>query len=399
MAFLSIDTLEAENQNILARFDFNVPLKNEKITDATRIDLALPTIKALLAKNPKRLILMSHLGRPNSGKNSKYSLEPIASYLAEALEQDVLLTESPSDSDLQAFLKIHRSQIVLLENLRFDKGEEACSLDFCEKLAALGDVFVNDAFGTAHRKHASTYGLVAFFPRKSYAGYLLLKEVEALTIILEKAQKPFNAILGGAKVSDKIKTIEKLLPLVQNLCIGGAMAYPFLAAKGVQIGKSLCGDEDIELAKRTLQNDTYKKIKLPIDHIISDSPNGDAKTTNDETIPNDKMGLDIGPKTVAHYRELLSDSKTLFWNGPMGMFEKENFSNGTMEMAKVMAECPGYTVIGGGDSVSAIKKSGLDDKIKHVSTGGGASLEMIEKGSLPGVTALKFGLTKEDLRA
>lgn len=382
----------SQGQRVLARFDFNVPLKDGTIADTSRVDLAIPTIKAILALGPEKLILMSHLGRPKGEPNQRYSLEPVATYLAEVLGEEVTLTESPTDRGIKQLLKLQTNNIILLENTRFDPREEAGDLEFARQLAEYGDVFVMDAFGAAHRKHASTYHLVGQFPKKSFAGLLLQQEVKALEKLVESPEHPFVALIGGAKVSDKIKIIEKLLSSVDHLLIGGAMAYPFLKAQGHEIGKSLCSDEDVALAKRILSSKGKTKLVFPADHLTSTSPESTPQQQHSLSIPGDEMGLDIGEKTIGEYQRLLSTAKTVLWNGPMGFFENPDFAKGTLSMATCLANLDAFTVIGGGDSVSAVKQSGLSDQMSHISTGGGASLEFIEKGTLPGIQALKFGL-------
>ncbi|PIP96767.1 MAG: phosphoglycerate kinase [Bdellovibrio sp. CG12_big_fil_rev_8_21_14_0_65_39_13] len=396
MALKYVDELELNDKKVIARFDFNVPLdKNDptRITDTTRIDEALGTIEYILLNGASKLILMSHLGRPDGKPNPKYSLEPVAKYLAEKLKQDVVLTESCTDAGIKTLLSLPETKIVLLQNLRFHAEEEANDPDFCRKLASYADIYINDAFGTAHRKHASTYGINAFFKNRNAGGFLLKREIKALEKVVENPAKPFVAIVGGAKVSDKIKIIERLLTNVNHLLIGGAMAYPFLKAKGITVGKSLCADEDVALAKKILSHSSKTKVVLPIDHIVSSEFGGAPEVLNEENIPADKMGLDIGPKTLELYRSKLHGAKTVLWNGPMGLFENADFAKGTMGIAHTLAELPGaFTLVGGGDSVSAVNKSGVAEKMSHVSTGGGASLEFIEDGTLPGIQALKFGV-------
>lgn len=395
MAIQYIVDSDLKGKNVVARFDFNVPLdkKTGAINDTTRIDSALDTINIILAKEPKKLILMSHLGRPDGEVKKEYSLEPVAKYLAEKLNEDVLLTESALDRSIKTFLTLKENRIILLENLRFHKEEEQCDSEFAKTLASYGDVFVHDAFGTAHRKHASTYEIIRSFPKRAYAGELLRKEVEALNKVVEKPKTPFIGIVGGAKVSDKIKILESLLPNVSKLLIGGAMAYPFLKAQGQEVGNSLCSDEDVELAKKLLSKAAASKIVLPVDHLIADNPDATAETTTSVDIPEGKMALDIGPKTIQRYGEVLNSAQTVLWNGPMGFFEKEAFSKGTFSIANKLAELKNaFTLVGGGDSVSAVNKSGKSDAISHISTGGGASLEYIENGTLPGIKALRFGI-------
>lgn len=395
MAIKYVDQMELEGKRVIARFDFNVPLDKDsgKITDTTRIDRALPTIKYILEHKPKNLILMSHLGRPKGEAKPEFSLEPVATYLADKLGEDVILTESCTDRGIKPLLDLPQTRVVLLQNLRFHAEETNNDPEFARKLASYGDVYVNDAFGTAHRKHASTYGIIAYFKDQACGGFLMKSEIEALSKVVESPKSPFTAIVGGAKVSDKIKIIDALLANVDHLLIGGAMAYPFLKAKGFEVGKSLCGDEDVKLAKGILGQPISRKIVLPVDHTIAANPDSAPSTTEDENIPADQMGLDIGPKTIALFNEKLNSSKTVLWNGPMGFFEKESFAKGSLAMAQTMSQLKdAFTLVGGGDSVSAVTQSGLADKMSHVSTGGGASLEFIENGTLPGVQALKFGL-------
>ncbi len=389
MASFDLHNANLKDKKVIIRVDFNVPLDEEgNISDTTRVDQALPTLKLILEKNPKKLVIMSHLGRPKGETNQKYSLEPVAKYLAETLSEDVTLTESCLDSGIKTMLGLSTNKIILLQNLRFHKEEESNDPDFSRSLASYGDIYVNDAFGTAHRKHASTYGIVSHFKNRSYFGLLMDKEIKALSKIIDAPKKPFVAIMGGAKVSDKIKIIERLLPVVDKLLIGGAMAYPFLKSKGEEIGKSLCSDEDVKLAKTLLIDKLSNKIMIPSDHIVAKDPESTA--SNVTRIPQDQMALDIGPKTREAFENEISKASTILWNGPMGLFEKEAFSEGTLHVAEALSESNAYTLVGGGDSVSALKKSGLSDKVSHVSTGGGASLKFLEEGSLVGISAIKF---------
>lgn len=394
MAIQYIDGFDFSGKKVIARFDFNVPLdKDGKITDTTRIDSALATINRILEGGASKLIMMSHLGRPKGAPEKKYSLEPVATYLADKLNTEVLLTESCLDRGIKTLLTLAESKIILLENLRFHKEEEANDHEFAKRLASYADVYVNDAFGTAHRKHASTYEINSFFKGKALAGLLLQKEIASLDKVLNSPAKPFVAVVGGAKVADKIKIIEELLRSVDSLLIGGAMAYPFLKAKGIEVGKSLCGDDDVKLAKAILNSQAARKIRLPIDHVIAANPDSDSTVTKDEIIPSDMMGLDIGPATLDAYGSVLAGAATVLWNGPMGLFEKAAFNKGTFGVAKAIANSKAFSVVGGGDSVAAVNEAGLSDKMSHVSTGGGASLEYIENGgSLPGIQALKFGI-------
>ena len=387
----------AKDKKVLVRFDFNVPMdKNDpsRIADTTRIDEAIPTIKAILEAGAKKVVLMSHFGRPKGKIDLQYSLEPVATYLAEALEMEVTLTETALDRGIKTLLGLNESKIVLLQNLRFHPEEEANDRDFARTLSTYGDVFVFDAFGAAHRKHASTYEINAFFKNKAYGGLLLQREIEALDRVTNNPVKPFIAVVGGAKVSDKIKIIEALLISVDKLLIGGAMAYPFLKAKGHTVGKSLCSDEDVVLAKRILGMPSKNKIVLPSDHLCSLTFGGAPIDVGQTNIEEEQIGLDIGPSTLVNYNDHLANAKTVIWNGPMGLFENPAFSKGTFGIAKTLASLEGkaFTLIGGGDSVNAIHQSGLASKISHISTGGGASLEYIENGTLPGIQALKFGI-------
>jgi len=396
MALKFVDEIDLKGKRVIARFDFNVPLSKDgtkQITDTNRIDSALPTIKHILDNGATKLIIMSHLGRPDGERNMKYSLEPVAKYLAAKLEQDVLLTESCTDAGIKTMLSIDKNKIILLENLRFHAEEEDNNRDFAKTLASYADIYVNDAFGTAHRKHASTYEMNAFFKGKAVGGFLLKKEIAALNNVVESPKHPFVAIVGGAKVADKIKIIERLLTNVDKMIIGGAMAYPFLKAQGHTVGSSLCSETDVDLARKILASNSGHKIFLPVDHIISTGTEGQPESINGVDIPEAKMGLDIGTRTLENYKSILSTAKTVLWNGPMGYFENKAFAKGTFEVAKLLATLNGaFTLVGGGDSVSAVTKAGVSDKLSHVSTGGGASLEYIEQGSLPGIQALKFGI-------
>jgi phosphoglycerate kinase len=395
MQLKSLQDADLKGKKVVARFDFNVPLTKTEprtITDPSRIDLAIPTIRMILEKGASKVVMISHLGRPDGQPNPKYSLEPVAQYLAQKLGTEVILSESPVDNGVKNLLQLPETKLVLLENIRFHPGEEKNDMELAEKLAQYGDIFVNDAFGAAHRKHSSTYAINAFFKGRSYAGLLMKKEIESLSALLEKPAKPFLAVIGGAKVSDKIKTIEKMLILVDKLLIGGAMAYPFLKARGIETGKSLCSEEDVTLAKQLLAADKGGKIQLPKDHVTSSEFGGTPMACPGTSIPLDQMGLDIGPLTINSYADHLKTAKTIFWNGPMGLFENKDFAKGTMSIAHTIAESKAFSVVGGGDSVAAVHESGEADKFSHVSTGGGASLEYIEKGELPGVQALKMGV-------
>ncbi len=395
MQLKSIQDADLKGKKVVARFDFNVPLSKTEpvtITDTSRIDEAIPTIRLMLEKGASKIVMISHLGRPDGKVDPKYSLEPVAEYLAQKLGMDVILSESAIDNGIKNLLQLPETKLVLLENIRYLPGEEKNDPELSEKLASYGDVYVNDAFGAAHRKHASTYGINAFFKNRAYAGLLMKKEIDSLSALLDKPAKPFVAIIGGAKVSDKIKTIQKMLVLVDTLLIGGAMAYPFLKAKGITVGKSLCSDEDVALAKDLLQQDRGGKIQLPKDHVTSLAFGGQPLPCQGSNIPADQMGLDIGPLTIKSYSDFIKTAKTIFWNGPMGLFENKDFAKGTMSIADTISETKAFSVVGGGDSVAAVNASGKADKFSHVSTGGGASLEFIERGELPGVQALILGV-------
>jgi phosphoglycerate kinase len=393
MALKCVNEIDLTGKRVLARFDFNVPLKDGKITDTSRIDLALPTIQHILDSGAIKLTLMSHHGRPKGQRDMQYSLEPVANYLAEKLEEEVILSDSAIDNGVKELLTLKATKIVLLENLRFHPEEEANDLDFAKSLSEYGDIYINDAFGAAHRKHASVHAINNYYPGKAYAGFLLKQEIESLEKILHQPKKPFVAVVGGAKVSDKIKTIEKLLVSVDSLIIGGAMAYPFLKAKGQKIGNSLCSDEDVKLAASIIKADRGNKLVLPMDHIVSTEFGGSPQECAIPSIGEGLMGLDIGPNTIVRYSDVLKRAKTVLWNGPMGAFENPAYAKGTYGLCETISGLDdAFTLVGGGDSVSAVNKSGYAEKFSHVSTGGGASLEYIEKGELPGVQALKFGV-------
>ncbi|MFT3915926.1 MAG: phosphoglycerate kinase [Anaeromyxobacteraceae bacterium] len=395
MALRTLDALDLGGKRVFIRVDFNVPLDAAgKVTDDARIRAALPTIQLALQKKAK-VILASHLGRPK-GKpedKEKFTLEPAAERLSELLSEDVILADDCVGDGVKKLVKdLRDGQVLLLENLRFHKEEEANDEAFARELASLADVWVNDAFGTAHRAHASTAGMAAFVKEKA-AGFLIQKEVEYLGKALGNPARPFVAIVGGAKVSDKIKVLDNLLAKADAVCIGGAMAYTFLAAQGVKVGKSLVEQDKLELARQILERAAARKVDLllPVDHVCGAEPKETAErvVVNDRPIPDGLMGLDIGPKTLDAYRQRILAAKTVFWNGPMGLFEQKPWAEGTFGVAKAMAESPAVTVVGGGDSAAAVEEAGLVAKMKHVSTGGGASLEFIEGKVLPGIQVLE----------
>ncbi|QQS37583.1 MAG: phosphoglycerate kinase [Ignavibacteriales bacterium] len=392
---LSIDKVELKNKRVLVRVDFNVPLdENLNITDDIRITSSLPTIRKIISEGGKT-ILMSHLGRPKGKVNPKYSLNPAAVRLGELLGQSVILAPDCIGDEVSKIVDAMKpGDVVLLENLRYHEEEEKNDTEFAKKLASLGDVYINDAFGSAHRAHASTEGVTKYI-KVCAAGYLMQKELEYLGSAVTEPARPYCAILGGAKISGKIDVIMNLLNKVDTLIIGGGMAFTFFKAQGKEIGKSLLEEEKLDLAKELLEKVKGTKLKflLPVDVVVAeefknDSPSMTVKTEN---IPSAKMGLDIGPESVKLFREELMKAKTVVWNGPMGVFEMDNFAKGTFEIANTLAEATTkgvVTIIGGGDSAAAISKAGLDDKVSHVSTGGGASLEFLEGKVLPGVDAL-----------
>ncbi|MBY0313910.1 MAG: phosphoglycerate kinase [Bdellovibrionales bacterium] len=388
------DIPDLKNKNVFLRLDLNVPLKNGEIVDDTRIREALPTVQFLIEQGA-RIVIGSHLGRPKGDgeeDRKKFSLEPVAEDLAQKLNREVVLMESPDSDAPRGLLAEGRfDKIILLENLRFHPGEEKNSNELAQKWAKYSDIYVNDAFGSCHRAHASIDALPKVMPQK-YAGFLIEKELNALSKIRNAPEEPFVVILGGSKVSDKIVVIEKFLDSAQSILVGGAMAYTFLQAMGVSVGKSLVEKDKVALAKELIVRFEArdKKFILPIDHIatraLTDSDGAIATTS--ENIPADMMGVDIGPKTRKLFAEHISQAKTVFWNGPMGVYETKPFDQGSFAIAEAMAKAEGYTVVGGGDSAAAAMDSGFADKMDHISTGGGASLEYIEGKTLPGIKVL-----------
>lgn len=393
----TIDQCDFNGKKALIRVDFNVPLdKDFSITDDKRMRAALPTITKIL-NDGGSVILMSHLGRPKGGPENKFSLKHILGDLSRMLDLEVQFADDCIGAEATEKAKnLEPGQVLLLENLRFYKEEEAGDKEFAGKLAKLGDVYVNDAFGTAHRAHASTSIIAEFFPSEKYFGYLMAEELKNAEKINHHAEKPFTAIMGGAKVSDKILLIESLLDKVDNLIIGGGMAYTFAKAQGGEIGTSLLEADRMELCLELLEKAKAKGVNiiLPVDTVIADKFDNDAqkKDVDSGQIPADWMGLDIGPKSVALFAEVIKNSKTLLWNGPMGVFEMANFEQGTRAVAEAVVaatkENGAFSLIGGGDSAAAIAKFGLEDEVSYVSTGGGALLEYMEGKELPGVKAI-----------
>jgi len=386
-----IQDVDVKGKRVLMRVDFNVPMNDKgEITDDTRIKAALPSIQYLLEHGAK-LILMSHLGRPDGKVVESMRMNPVAKRLSELLNKPVAKVDDCVGPEVEAAAaKLQEGEVLLLENVRFHAEEEANDQEFAKKLASLGDIYVNDAFGTAHRAHASTEGVARYLP--AVAGFLMEKELRFLGSAVNNPKRPFVAILGGAKVKDKIKVIESLLNKVDTLIIGGGMAYTFLKAKGLEVGNSLLDAERLDFCRKVMEQAEAKGVKLllPVDVVVAKNYAADAehKVVPVDQIPADWEGLDIGPKTVALFAEAVKSAATVVWNGPMGVFEWEAFANGTKQVAQALADSGAITIIGGGDSASAVEQFGLADKMTHVSTGGGASLEFLEGKELPGVAAL-----------
>jgi len=389
---LSVTDLDVRGKRVLVRVDFNVPLdENGNITDDTRIKAALPTIKYLM-DNGAKTILMSHLGRPKGNVVPELSLAPAATRLGELLGKDVPLAPDCVGDNVNAMVgRMEPGDVLMLENTRFHVGEEKNDPEFARQLAQLGDMYVNDAFGTCHRAHASTEGVARLLPQAA-AGFLVQKELEAFGKALTDPDRPFVAVLGGAKISDKIPVVENLLDKVDTLIIGGGMAYTFLKAKGCEVGRSLLDEEKVDLTAELMKRAEQAGVELllPTDTLIADRDAPDAETAivPAAQIPADKMGMDIGPETAKTFGDVIRRARTVIWNGPMGRFEYDIFAEGTHKVAKAMADCNGTTIVGGGDSIAALEKMGLADKMTHISTGGGASLELLEGKELPGVSVL-----------
>ena len=386
----SIGDLDLSGKRVFMRVDFNVPIEDGRITDDNRIRASLPSIKYVMDKGG-RLILASHLGRPKGKPEPKYSLKPAAIRLSELLGKPVQFAPDCIGSEVQKMAsELPQGGVLLLENLRFHAEEEKNDPAFARQLASLCDVYVNDAFGTAHRAHASTAGITSCVPVAA-AGVLMQKELEALTHALTKAEKPYVAIVGGAKISDKIELIENFLNIATTILVGGAMAYTFLRAKGIETGKSLVETDKIDLAKELLAKASQKQvsIELPVDHVVAPGMDStDSQVTPVAKTPPDCMGLDIGPDTVRSYSDIIRRAKTIVWNGPMGVFEKPRFAEGTFAIARAVADSNAFSIVGGGDSAAAVAQAGVESKITHISTGGGAALEFLSGRKLPGVEVL-----------
>ena len=392
MVLNTIRDADLTGKRVLIRVDFNVPLKEGVVKDDTRIRAALPTIEYILSQKGASLVVMSHFGRPKGKKNPEFSMAPIGKRFAELLGKPVKVAPDVIGPEVEKEVKaLKAGEVLLLENVRFYPDEEANSPDYAKALASYGDVYVNDAFGTAHRAHASTEGVAHFLP--SYAGFLIEKEVKFMAPLLENPEHPFVAIIGGAKVSSKIGVLQSLLRTCDTMVIGGGMAYTFLTVQGHKVGKSLVESDYLDTAFDFLKAAAEKKVNviLPVDHIAAEAfeENAAPVAVDGIDIPDNLMGMDVGPKTIALIKDAVSKAKSVVWNGPLGVFEFDSFAKGTLDIAKAVADCKGTTVVGGGDSVAAVNKFGLADKLSHVSTGGGASLEFLQGLPLPGIVALQ----------
>ena len=388
----TVRDFELSGKTVFLRLDLNVPLDGTRITDETRITASLPTINYCLEKGAK-LIIASHLGRPKSAADKKYSLEPVAKRLTELLQKEVVLMEEPSSEGVKHILYGNmKNEIIMLENLRFDDGEVENKTELANQWASYTDIYINDAFGACHRAHASIHAFPEMMPKKGI-GFLIEKEIKMLDSLTDNPKKPYIAILGGAKISDKIEVIEKLIDIVDGFVIGGAMAYTFLKAKNIPVGKSLVEADKIKYAKEMMDRVEArdKTMLLPVDHIVSTEFGNtvNRKLVTTAAIEESYMGLDIGPQTVKNFSALLSGANTIFWNGPMGVFENEAFSEGTFAIAKAVAESKGVKIVGGGDSAAAAEASGFAGQMTHISTGGGASLEYLQGKKLPGLEVLR----------
>ncbi|MGH7845031.1 MAG: phosphoglycerate kinase [Candidatus Binatia bacterium] len=385
----TLQQLDLKAKRIFLRVDYNVPIHGGKVGEPHRIDSTLPTLNFILP-HAKTVLIASHLGRPDGKRDPKHSLAPVREYLLGKLSQPVVLAPDCVGAEVDRLIAQPGTKIILLENLRFHKEEEANDAVFSQALASLADVYINDAFGAAHRAHASVSGMVRFFSSRG-VGFLMQKEIEYLGQLLAAPPRPFWALLGGAKVSDKIGVIENLLPKLDGVLIGGGMAYTFLRARNVAVGKSLVEEEHLSVARDIMAQAEKKGVRLflPSDHIVAKEIKEPDKPATVDEIPADLMGLDIGPKTAAHYARELSQAKSVLWNGPMGVFEDERFFHGTQTLASALAQSGAVTIVAGGDTVAAVRQAGIESKITHLSTGGGATLEFLEGKKLPGIAALE----------
>ncbi|WP_025323471.1 phosphoglycerate kinase [Deferrisoma camini] len=393
MEIRSVEEIQVEGKRVFVRADLNVPLKDGRITDDTRIRAALPTLRYLL-DGGAAVVLASHLGRPKGRPDPAFSLAPVAERLGELLGLSVFLAPDVVGPKVEPLARdLEPGEVLVLENVRFHPGETKNDPELARQLAALADAYVNDAFGTCHRAHASTAGMASLFPPdRRAAGLLLLKEIRAFERVLDRPDHPYVAVLGGAKVSDKIGVIRNLLPRVDRILVGGAMAYTFLKAQGIEVGGSFVEEDKLELARELLAQarEEGKEIALPADHVIARDLSAEAETrvTDGAEVPAGWKGVDIGPRTREAYARAVAGARTVVWNGPMGVFEIPAFAEGTVAVARAAADSPAFTVVGGGDSVAAVTQAGLADRISHISTGGGASLELLEGKTLPGIAAL-----------
>lgn len=397
----TVRDFELKDKVVFLRLDLNVPLEDGKITDETRIQAALPTIKYIQEKGGK-IVMASHLGRPQSAEDKQYSMEPVAKRLTELLNSEVLLMEDPSAEAVKGLLiGLKKNQLVLLENVRFEPGETKNSSDFAQVIASYAQIYINDAFGASHRAHSTIHALPEIMKEKGI-GFLIEKEIQMLDQLIENPKKPYIAILGGSKVSDKIAVIEKLLDVVDGFLIGGAMAYTFLKAQGTPVGKSLVEDDRLKYAKEMIERieARNKTLLLPVDHVMTTSLKDAAsrKTTDNAVIPDGWLGVDIGPQTLKNYSAAIAEANTVFWNGPMGVFETPEFAKGTFGVAEALAKSSATKIVGGGDSAAAAEASGFASQMTHISTGGGASLEYLQGDRLPGLEILRPKKTSESLK-
>ncbi|KYG64496.1 phosphoglycerate kinase [Bdellovibrio bacteriovorus] len=388
----TVRDFELEGKVVFLRLDLNVPMENGKITDENRITASLPTIKYCMEKGAK-LVMASHLGRPKTKDDKEFSLEPVAKRLQELLSAEVILVEDPdSDAPKHLLQSLKKNQLILLENVRFEEGETKDSIEFAQKIANYSDIYINDAFGASHRAHATIHALPSVMKDKGI-GFLIEKEITMLDSLLQNPKRPYLALMGGSKVSDKIAVIERLMDVVDGFIIGGAMAYTFLKAQGISVGKSLVENDKLKYAKEMIERieARNKTILLPVDHVTTKSfgDTASARTTKDVVIADDELAVDIGPKTIQNYSTALREAGTIFWNGPMGVFETPAFAKGTFGVAQAIAESNAIKIVGGGDSAAAAEASGFADKMTHISTGGGASLEYLQGDKLPGLEILR----------